>query len=73
MAKQFHVDVVVNGTIQATGGVDKLKSATTVVSVAGAAAPSAGQVLTATGPTAATWQTPASITPWETLFAFMGA
>ena len=37
-----------------------LKSATTTVSVSGATAPSSGQVLTATGTTAATWQTPAS-------------
>lgn len=35
-----------------------LKSATTTVSVSGATAPSSGQVLTATGTTAATWQTP---------------
>ena len=35
-----------------------LTTATTVVSVAGATAPSAGQVLTATGPASATWQTP---------------
>ena len=37
-----------------------LKSATTTVSVSAATAPTAGQVLTATGSTAATWQTPAS-------------
>jgi len=35
-----------------------LKSATTVVSVSSATAPSSGQVLTATSSTAATWQTP---------------
>lgn len=34
-----------------------IKSATTTVSVSGAAAPTAGQVLKATGPTAAAWQT----------------
>jgi hypothetical protein len=37
-----------------------LNSATTVVNVSSSAAPSAGQVLTATSGTAATWQTPAS-------------
>lgn len=36
-----------------------LKSATTTVNVDSATAPSSGQVLTATGSTAATWQTPA--------------
>jgi hypothetical protein len=35
-----------------------LKTATTTVSVSGAAAPTSGQVLTATSGTAATWQTP---------------
>jgi len=35
-----------------------LKTATTTVSVSGAAAPTSGQVLTATSSTAATWQTP---------------
>jgi len=37
-----------------------LKSATTNVDVSAATAPSSGQVLTATGTTAATWQTPSS-------------
>jgi hypothetical protein len=37
-----------------------LRSATTTVNVSSAAAPSAGQVLTATSSTAATWQTPSS-------------
>jgi hypothetical protein len=41
--------------------VNGLKTATSTVDVAGAAAPTAGQVLTATSGTAATWQTPASI------------
>lgn len=36
----------------------KLKSATTLVDVAAATAPTVGQVLTATSSTAATWQTP---------------
>lgn len=37
-----------------------LRSATTVVSVSAATAPTSGQVLTATGGSAATWQTPSS-------------
>lgn len=37
---------------------DALKSATTTVNVSSATAPSSGQVLTATGASAATWQTP---------------
>lgn len=41
-----------------SGSTDALKSATTTVNVASATAPSTGQVLTATGSTAATWQTP---------------
>lgn len=40
-----------------------VRTATTVVSTSAAAAPSAGQVLTATGAAAATWQTPASSAP----------
>jgi len=47
-------------TVTATGGVDKLTSATGVVSVAASAAPSTGQVLTATSSTVATWQTPST-------------
>ena len=47
-------------TVTATGGVDKLTSATGVVSVAAATAPSVGQVLMATSSTVATWQTPSS-------------
>lgn len=39
---------------------DALNSATTVVNVSSAAAPSSGQVLTATSSTAATWQTPSA-------------
>lgn len=50
-------------TVTATGGVDKLTSATGVVSVAASAAPSTGQVLTATSSTVATWQTPAVTAP----------
>lgn len=44
------------GTLEATA----LKSATTSVNVGAAAAPTAGQVLTATAGNAATWQTPLS-------------
>jgi hypothetical protein len=47
-------------TVTATGGVDKLTNATGVVSVAASAAPSTGQVLTATSSTVATWQTPST-------------
>lgn len=44
-----------------TAGItNALKSASTTVDVSAATAPSSGQVLTATGSTAATWQTPAS-------------
>ena len=39
--------------------VNALNSATTVVNVSSAAAPTVGQLLTATGASAATWQTPA--------------
>jgi hypothetical protein len=39
---------------------DALNSATTIVNVSSATAPTSGQVLTATGGTAATWQTPAA-------------
>jgi len=44
-----------------TGGVDKLTTATGVVSVAASTAPTTGQVLTATSGTAATWQTPSTV------------
>ena len=47
----------VSGT---SGNTDALNSATTVVDVSAATAPTTGQVLTATGTTAATWQTPAA-------------
>ena len=43
-----------------TGYAEALKSATTTVSVSAAAAPTSGQVLTATSSTAATWQTPSA-------------
>ena len=49
-----------NNKITTTGGVDKLTTATGAVSVAGSGAPESGQVLTATGSTTATWQTPAA-------------
>jgi len=50
------------GTLAVTGGVDKLTTASGVVSVAAATAPSSGQVLTATGATTANWQTPTTTT-----------
>lgn len=40
--------------------IDALNSATTVIDVSAATAPTTGQVLTATSPTAATWQTPST-------------
>jgi len=56
IAKSLYVGLAAN----IAGGVDKLTSATGVVSVAAATAPSSGQVLMATSGTVATWQTPAS-------------
>lgn len=55
--------LAVTGALTVTGGVDKLTSATGVVSVAAATAPSVGQVLMATSGTVATWQTPAVTAP----------
>lgn len=57
-----------NGTdfVVVSGSADALNSATTVVNVSSAAAPSTGQVLMATGPTAATWQTPVSLSAANT-------
>ena len=49
-------NISLTGTLVAGGGVDKLTTATGVVSVAAATAPTAGQILTATSGTAATWQ-----------------
>lgn len=48
--------------ISAAGGLaaNSINSATTVIDVSAAAAPSSGQVLTAVDPTHATWQTPAA-------------
>lgn len=45
-----------------------LHSASTVIDVVSATAPSAGQVLTATGASAATWQTPATTTPYPLFY-----
>jgi hypothetical protein len=47
-------------TFNASSAANALKSATTVVDVSAATAPSSGQVLTATSGTAATWQTPSA-------------
>ena len=52
----FKVDAF--GAVTAAGGVDALTSATTVIDVASATAPTIGQVLTATGGTGAEWSTP---------------
>lgn len=52
---------------------DALNSATTVVNVSSATAPSANQVLTATDSTHATWQTPSSGTPTSTVIVTSGA
>lgn len=46
---------------------DALNSATTIVNVAAATAPSSGQVLTATDSTHATWQTPAGAAVWGSI------
>ena len=56
IAKALYVGTTAN----IAGGVDKLTSATGVVSVAAATAPTSGQVLMATSGTVATWQTPAT-------------
>lgn len=51
------------GTLTATGGIDKLTTASGAVSVAAATAPSVGYVLTATSATVATWQAPGVTAP----------
>lgn len=51
---------------------DALNSATTVVNVSSATAPTLGQVLTATSGTAATWQAPASGAPTGTAGGDLG-
>lgn len=48
--------VDVTGAVKATGGIDKLTTATGAVDVGASAAPQAGYVLKATGATTATWQ-----------------
>jgi len=47
-------------------GANSLKSATTIVNVSSATAPTAGQVLTATSDIAANWQTPSGGSPFAT-------
>ena len=56
-------------------GTNALYSATTTVNVSSATAPSSGQVLTATGSTAATWQTPVAgaTVPTGAMFDYAGA
>lgn len=44
-----------------------LRSATSIIDVFSSTAPSSGQVLTATGSSAATWQTPSGSFPFQTL------
>lgn len=58
IAKKANIgtNLTVGGTVQATGGVDNLTTATGVVSVASAIAPSIGQTLVATSSTAAEWK-----------------
>jgi len=64
LATQDYVDTTsvsiagdaMTGALTTTGGVDSLTTATTVVNVAAAAAPTVGQVLTATSDSLATWQ-----------------
>lgn len=52
-------DLTVGGSFTGTAtSTNALESATTTVNVSSATAPSSGQVLTATGSTTATWQTP---------------
>ena len=48
--------LTVTGTANVSGGVDKLRSATTAVDVAAATAPTIGQILTAVSGTVANWQ-----------------
>lgn len=55
--------VTLTGTAAKTNA---LNSATTVVNVSSSSAPSAGQVLTATSSTSATWQTPSLSSQWTT-------
>ena len=74
-------DTLTNKTINSTTNTvtaDNLHSATTTIDISSATAPTANQVLTATGDTAATWQTPAggassgTYTPTVTLIAGYG-
>jgi hypothetical protein len=58
--------LAVTGAISATGGIDKLTTATGSVSVAAATAPTTGQILTATSATTATWQAAPVSLPTQT-------
>jgi hypothetical protein len=58
--------LTVTGAVTATGGVDKLTTATGSVSVAAATAPTTGQILTATSATTATWQAAPVSLPTQT-------
>ena len=57
----------------ATSIATALESATTTVNVSSATAPTSGQVLTATGGTAATWQNPTAITGLPAFSAYNSA
>jgi len=48
--------LTLTGTLDVSGGVDKLQSATTAIDVAAATAPTVGQILTAVSSTVANWQ-----------------
>ena len=48
--------LTITGTADVSGGVNRLRSATTAVDVSAAAAPTVGQILTAVNGTLATWQ-----------------
>ena len=50
-----------SATITATGGINNLSTATGIVNVSSASAPSSGQTLTATGASTANWQTPTGL------------
>lgn len=64
-----HTDTLNNKTLTSTSNdvaAKSLHSATTIVDVVSATAPTSGQILTAISGTAATWQTPAASTISET-------
>jgi len=64
MATQNSVNNTITGTATTSTGTNALYSATTTVNVSSATAPTTGQVLTATGASAATWQDAAGGGTW---------